>query len=352
MRRIEVLRIALVFVLALLPAFAGPPILAQGHGGTMDDFLVRGEALLVQKRPNEAIVQFQAVRTFCPNPVLIVTSFVGEAKARMELREYLPAAGLLEEAATSYPDDPRLADMLYMAGFARQQAGDHLGSVPLLRQSLEHDPPRDILPAVKLRLARGLRRSGEASEAVSVLADFETSFPGNPQIPNALYTLAITQHDAGLLDDSEATYRRLIDGFPGSPAAIEAHFDLGLVLGEAGKTDEAVQFYRDFVSLEPNSPFAAKALERAADLLLFRSPGQSAQFYGLAVSKAETNPLPPVAMHRIGRWLGLKRTVANLLSRTWAVLLLALLLIGGAAGAVMLARRLVRRRRSAGQASA
>ncbi len=242
--------------------------------------------------------------------------------------------------------------MLYMAGFARQRAGDHVGAIPLLRQALEKNPPKDIVPAVKLRLARALRMSGGAAEAVDVLADFETAFPGHPQMPTALYSLAISQHDAGMLDESETTYRRVIDQFPGSPAAIEAHFELALVLGEAGKTDEAVQFFRDYVALEPNSPLAAKALEHAADLLLFRSPGQSAQLYALATSKAETNPKPPVAALSLGRWIGMKQMVAGTLSRAWALVLIGILLIGALAGIFFLARGMVRRRGSSGEATA
>ena len=344
MWRYEPLRLAVITVTGLVAAFTGAPILAQGMGQSMEDYLVRGETLLAQKRPNEAIVQFQEVRTLCPDPVQMVTSLIGEARARLQLEELLPAAGLLEEAADGHPDDPRVADMLYMAGHARQRSGDYPGAVRLLRRALEHDPPRDILPALKMRFAHSLRLTGEAAEAVSVLADFETEFPSHPQIPNALYSLAIAQHDSGLLQDTEATYRQIIDRFPGASAAIEAHYEIGIVLGEEGKIDEAVQYFRDYVALEPNSPLAAKALESAADLLLFRAPQMSAQLYGLAASKAQINPQPDVAAFGLDRWFDLKRTVANTLARTWVVILIALLLIGGMGAMAVLGRRRLRRR--------
>ena len=90
------MRIALI---VSIPAIAGSPILAQGIGQSMEDYLVRGQTLLAHQRPNEAIVQFQEVRALCPNPFQMVTSLIGEARARLELNELLPAAGLLEEAA-------------------------------------------------------------------------------------------------------------------------------------------------------------------------------------------------------------------------------------------------------------
>lgn len=349
MKPVRFALISRVAVVACILPLAGSQILAQGTGQTMEDYLVRGQTLLAQKRPNEAIVQFQEVRTLCPNPVQMVSSMIGEAQARLELNELLPAAGLLEEAANDYPDDPRVADMLYRAGYARQRAGDYAGAVPLYRQSLDSDPPRDILPALKMRFAHALRLTAEPSEAVSVLVDFEREFPGNTQIPNALYTLALAQHDAGMLEDSAATYRQIIDRFPGSAAEVEGHYELALVLGELGRREEAVQYYRDYVSLVPNSPMAAKALENAADLMLFRSPGKSAQLYALAAAKAEANPQPQVEAFTLGRWFDLRRILANTLSRTWVVILLALLLIGGMAGTAMLGRRLMRRRQPSGE---
>lgn len=347
MWRYESPRAAVLAMAGLITAFTGTPIMAQGIGQSMEDYLVRGETLLAQKRPNEAIVQFQEVRTLCPDPVQMVTSMIGEARARLQLEELLPAAGLLEEAVEQHQDDPRVADMLYLAGTARQRAGDYPGAVDRLRRALEKDPPGDILPALKMRFAHALRLTGGAEEAVSVLADFEKEFPSHPQIPNALYSLAIAQHDANRLEDSEATYRQIIDRFPGSSAAIEAHYEIAFVLGEEGKIDEAVQYFRDYVALEPNSPLAAKALESAADLLLFRAPKTSAQLYGLAASKAAINPQPDVAAFGLDRWFDLKRTVANTLSRTWVVILIALLLIGGMVAIGALGRRLLRRRTAA-----
>jgi TolA-binding protein len=345
-------RFVLIVVIAFMAAFAGSQIQAQGIGQAMEDYLVRGQTLLAQKRPNEAIVQFQEVRTLCPNPVQMVSSLLGEARARLQLNELLPAAGLLEEAANDHPDDPRVADMLYRAGYARQRAGDYVGAVPLYRRALESDPPRDILPGLKMRFAHSLRLTGEASEAVSALVDFEQEFPGNTQIPNALYSLAIAQHDADLLEDSAATYQQIIDRFPGSAAAVEGHYELALVLGEMGRRDEAVQFYRDYVSLVPNSPMAAKALENAANLMLFRSPGTSAQLYALAAAKAEANPQPRATAFSLGRWFDLKRTLANTLSRTWVLILIALLLVGGMTGIAMLGRRLMRRRQASTEVGA
>jgi tetratricopeptide (TPR) repeat protein len=331
---------------------AAAPAHGQGYGGTVSDMLVRGDSLLAQKRPNEAIVQFQEVRTLCPTPAETVSSLLGEARGRLSLGEQLQAAGLLEEAIGNFPDDPRVNDMLFLAGSARRQAGDNTGALSLLRRALDGSPTADILPAVKLSLAQAYRWHGEPDQMAEVLKHFETEHPGHPMLPRVLFLLGLAHHDMNDPGVAEMHYRRLIELHPNTRAALEAHFELGGVVADLGKRDEAIQLYERFAKLNPNSPVAAKALERAGDLTLFRDPKRSAQFYALAGVKAAANPRPPIADLAIGRWFTLKRTMAGLVSRTWVLVILVIAALSGLGGLVLLVRRLVRRRRTPERARA
>jgi len=329
---------AVAFVLAVPQA-----ALAQGFGGTVADHLVRGDSLLAQGRNSEAVVQFQEARTLCPNPAEIVASLQGEARALIGQRELLPAAGLLEEAAGRFPDDPRVPDLLYTAAMTRQQSGQVAKAVDLMRKALAKSPTPDVLPMIKFQLARSLRLGGEAAEAVEVLKDFETAFPKSPLLPNALYTLASAEHDLGQLDPAEAQYRAVIERYKGTPAATEAHFELATVLTERGKRGEAAEFYRKFVALNPGSEVAARALERAGDMRLFKAPRESAELYALAAVKAAANPKPAAPDLMVSRWLETKKRAADLMSRGWIIGVG----VAGALGALALAGLwLVRRRRA------
>jgi tetratricopeptide (TPR) repeat protein len=333
-------------VALFLAAAAATPARAQGFGGTVADILVRGESLLAQKRANEALVQFQEARTLCATAAETVTALRGEARAYMAMQEFLPAAGLLEEAAQRYPDDPRTADILYLAGIARRQGGDLAASPPLLRKALEHDPTPDLKPGLTFELARALRLSGQGAESVALLKDFETTFPQHPLIPNVLYTLAIAQHDVGDLAGSEASYRHLIEAYPHTQATLEAFYELGQVLDEqGGKSEEAAELFRRYANAAPGSPVAARSMERAADLAFFRSPQEAALLYGVAEAKALTNPPPPTLDLQVSRWLGTKKAIAGALSNVWVVALAAAVVIALAGGVFVLARR--RRRRVA-----
>ncbi|MFQ5877980.1 MAG: tol-pal system YbgF family protein [Acidobacteriota bacterium] len=315
----------------ILPSAA----LAQGYGGTVYDILVRGDILLSRGMYNEAIAQFQEARTLCPTPDQTVTSLQGEGRARLAMGEILPAAGLFEEAATRFPDDPRVPDLLRDAGGACHRAGQYDRAADLLRRALESGPTTEIIPSIRFQLAQALRLRGRNAEVVDLLADFESRYPRHPLLPMVLYTLAIAHHDLRNYEPSEALYRSILERFPGTQAATESYYELGSVLADAGRPREAAGFFEQYVDLNPGSPVAARALERAGDMLLLRSPRRSAELYALARVKAEVNPEPPNPTLRISRWLASKRRVAGLLSRIWLVALLGL----GAAGALAAAAR-------------
>jgi tetratricopeptide (TPR) repeat protein len=314
---------------------------AQGYGGTVEDMLARGDILLSQGKANEAIVQFQDARTLCPTPAQLVESLRGEGRARLVMGELLQAAGLFEEAATVFPEDPRIPDLFYAAGSTSYRAGDMARAADLLRRALDSNPTPDLTPRVQFHLSQALRMTGRPSEVVELLEGFEDGNPKHSMLPNVLYTLAISHHDLGDLDTSEEIYRNLMERFVGTPSAIEAHFELAGVLAEKGRSREAAQYFRQYVDLNPGSEFAPKALERAADLLLFRSPKESVELYALARVKEKMNPRPRIEAMQVGSWMGAKATLAGILSRVWILVIVGGLLLVGLA---FLARLVVRKR--------
>jgi TolA-binding protein len=331
------------FLVASLLVAISTPLMAQGFGGTVSDILVRADSLLAQNRANEAIVQYQEARTLCVTPAEAVASLQGEGRAHIAMQEFLPAAGLFEEAAQKYPDDPRVADLLYVAGMARREGGDTTAAVPLLQKALQSSPTGDLLPTLKFQLAQMLRMTGKPAEAIPLVKDFETEFERNPIIPNALYTLAIAQHDAGDLEGAEKSYRHLMDAYPHTQAAAESFYDIADVLAARGNRRESAEFFRRYANGNPSSPMSARAMERAADMTIFTYPKEAAILYGVAQVKAQTNLVPTLPEFQITRFIKAKRFVAEILSRP--------LVSGGAvAGALLLAGAIVwmvRRRRPA-----
>jgi len=333
--------IAAVFLSAFSVFLGIKPAAAQGFGGTVEDILTRADSLLQAQRTNEAIAQFQEARTLCTTPAETVSALQGEARGRMQNKEYLPAAGLLEEAISRFPDDPRQPDLLYMAGLARNQGGDMVGAAALLRRALDANPTPDLLPILRFWLARSLRLNGKPQDVVDLLKTFEADFPKNQLIPRALYYLGLAQHDSGDLAGSETTYRHLIEAYPHTQETAEAFFELGQVLAARGSRVEAVQYLRTYANANPSSPVAARAMELAGDLTLFHSPTEAALYYGVAKVKSTSNPEPGNTTLLVSRWLGIKTSIARWLSEVWVVVGLALVLVAllGGIGWMFLRRR-------------
>jgi TolA-binding protein len=340
-KRRAVLRAVPVIAAVFLSALIGmKPAAAQGFGGTVEDILTRADSLLQAQRANEAIAQFQEARTLCTTPAETVSALQGEARGRMQNKEYLPAAGLLEEAINRFPDDPRQPDLLYMAGLARNQGGDMAGAATLLRRALDANPTSDLLPVLRFWLARSLRLNGKPQDVVDLLKTFEADFPKNQLIPRALYYLGLAQHDSGDLAGSETTYRHLIEAYPHTQETAEAFFELGQVLAARGSRDEAVQYLRTYANANPSSPVAARSMELAGDLTLFHSPTEAALYYGVAKVKSTSNPEAGPDL-QVSRWLGMKTSIARWLSEVWVVVGLAVVLVAllGGIGWMVLRRR-------------
>jgi len=337
-------RLLLAVVPVLAAAFlATRPASAQGFGGTVEDILTRGDSYLQAQRANEAIAQFQKARTLCPTPAETVTALQGEARGRMQNKEFLPAAGILEEAINRFPDDPRQADLLYMAGMARNQGGDMAGVATLLRKALGANPTPDLQPALRFWLARSLRLDGKPKEVVDLLNTFEKDFPQNPLTVRALYYLGLAQHDSGDLAGSEATYRHLLEAYPHTQESSETLFELGQVLAKRGSRDEAIQYLRTYANANPSSPVAARSMELAGDLSLFHSPKEAALYYGVAKVKSASNPEPGNPTLLVSSWLGTKTTIARWLSEMWVLVMLAVVAAALIAG---IGWMLLKRRRS------
>ena len=342
---------SLAALLVLLLPAAASTVHAQGYGGTVEDIIVRGDIFLIQEMPREAIVQFQEVRTLCPTLPQMVESLRGEARARLAMGVPLQAAGLFEEAATIFENDPRVPDLLYAAGSASYRGGDTARAAGLLQRALDAGPTLDLVPRIKFQLSQALRLRGQNARAIELLIDFEERYPDHALLPMILYTLAITHHDIGDLATSESNYRKLIETFPGTQASTEAHLELAKVLAESGRAREAAQMYRLYVDFSPGSPYAAKAYELAGDMLLFRSPRESAELFALARIKEKMNPQPRTDAMRIGGWIDFKSTLAGLLARTWLVVILGAIVVAALAWGARTLVRLFRRRTATGSLS-
>jgi cytochrome c-type biogenesis protein CcmH len=100
-----------------------------------------------------------------------------------------------------------------------------------------------------LRMSEALARDGQSEDAVGILQNAVTRYPGDPQLWVGLGN-ALVDHARGITPAAELAYRRaeeVTPGYPGPP------FFYGLALARSGDREEALKLWRNILATAPLS---------------------------------------------------------------------------------------------------
>lgn len=174
--------------------------------------------------------------------------------ALAQKREFRGAAAELseafkqcQEAATRWPDDPVLQELL---SSLKQSSGDPAGAAAAMRRSLE------LVPTSSERWARLGLILVQQKEFEQAAAAFQAEFSLDPQDVSALQNLAMCRVKESRLDDALREYRRALAI---KPRFGPAWLGLGQALESLGRKSEAQDCYQKALS---------NRIHRASDLAM------------------------------------------------------------------------------------
>jgi cytochrome c-type biogenesis protein CcmH len=98
-----------------------------------------------------------------------------------------------------------------------------------------------------LRMSEALARDGKSEDAIGILQNAVTRYPGDPQLWIALGN-ALVDHARGLTPPAELAYQRAAAAAPGHPAA---PFFYGLALARSGDRQAAVDIWKRILAKAP-----------------------------------------------------------------------------------------------------
>ena len=98
-----------------------------------------------------------------------------------------------------------------------------------------------------LRMSEALERDGKSEDAIGILQNAVTRYPGDPQLWIALGN-ALVDHARGLTPPAELAYQRAAAAAPGHPAA---PFFYGLALARSGDRQSAVAIWKRILDTAP-----------------------------------------------------------------------------------------------------
>ena len=107
---------------------------------------------------------------------------------------------------------------------------------------------RNFTPAEPwLRMSEALERDGKSEDAIGILQNAVTRYPGDPQLWIALGN-ALVDHARGLTPPAELAYQRAAAAAPGHPGA---PFFYGLALARSGDRQSAVAIWKRILDTAP-----------------------------------------------------------------------------------------------------
>jgi len=157
------------------------------------------------------------------------------AKSYRVLKQPENARRMLNEIVVFYPESPLLSDSFNELVPLLDELGMRDQALEMARQAVERFP--DNVKA--LRHLGGLLRTGEDKQlAAETLLRADAAGANDPEV---VLAAARDMHMAGLLEESEWAYRRLLEGFPEAPQLFEGRLEYGKLLYDLGRQREGIE---------------------------------------------------------------------------------------------------------------
>lgn len=214
---------------------------------------------------------------------------VTRAAAAPEVAERLRALGYVDAGPAPAAGGRALADpkdrvalwQRFQDATVAEGRGDRAGALRELRGLVSEDPGN---PTFRRSLAAALRRSGAPRDAEKVLADIETTAPGDPL---AWHERAVAAEASGRLGDALRAAQAAIAIDAELP---ELHNHLGVLRSRTGSPAEALASFDRAIALDPNN--ARAWTNRGNALHALGRAGEAAEAFGKAIALAPRDPDP------------------------------------------------------------
>jgi cytochrome c-type biogenesis protein CcmH len=121
-----------------------------------------------------------------------------------------------------------------------------------------------------LRMSEALARDGKSEDAIGILQNAVTRYPGDAQLWIALGN-ALVDHARGLTPPAEFAYQRAAAMAPGHPAA---PFFYGLALARSGDRQSAVEIWKRILAKAPKDASWRPLVEQGVATLNAPAPGR------------------------------------------------------------------------------
>lgn len=278
------------FADALVQRFPGSPRFAEAK-------LLQGDAYARTGQPDAARQLYGESLERSEDPVMRTEASLRLGRLTYDEGNYAAAIAqirdYLSKTTTAEGND---AAYLLLAQ-ALRKTGQHAEARTVLNDLLRFFPESKKAPNAYVELSQTLESLGERKAALLIAREGETHFPTNPEIlknlgellgidgnpfsaattliaadeagaadPTILLTAARHLRTAGILDEAERTYRRLLESYGGSAESFVGGVELAQLYHERGDSKRAIERLENIALATEGSPQQLPALLAMADI--------------------------------------------------------------------------------------
>jgi TolA-binding protein len=198
-----------------------------------------------------------------------------------ERYEYSKALQSYERAAALKGDEQFEARL--RAGLVAEQLNDLRKSRMYLLQAREDSTAGEGLKDALIASARVEEKSGNHSEALSIISMFADRFPRDGRMPQLAFQSAKITGDQQDYTQAVSRFDALINSYPSNPIADDALFERAEALRLSGASDRALEAYEDLLKRYPSSEFIESARSASERLRRYELKNKEAGLEKLAL---------------------------------------------------------------------
>ena len=216
-----------------------------------ETLLLTGRALAFLKKPADARARYETLLKNFPQSLHLAEAHYRLAELLFAAAEY-PASIQQYEAALKQPEGPFTAYALNGLGWAQINQGQPQASIALFSQLLGKFPTHEVANRSRYARASAYHQLKKYDEAMADLAEMFKNKPGQREMSDALYLLALCQEAKQQLPAAEKSLVDLLAADPEYPHGDRVYYELGWVrLSQPQRRQDAVEAFASLAEKFP-----------------------------------------------------------------------------------------------------
>jgi TolA-binding protein len=218
-----------------------------------DATLLVGKARLATGALAPALDAFRKAQTFSPPPGKPEEARFWEGETLFRMKKFAEARGVYDRLLAENAASPMAPDALYGLGWAQVELKQRDAAVSSFRQLVQAFPDHQSVPSATVHAARLLIDLKRFEEAAAILRPFPERFPDHRLLPEARYLAGVARISSGQVSEGLTELRAVVTAYPQHEVSAQARRVVVDTLVRDGRKAELGEEYKSLVAQSPRT---------------------------------------------------------------------------------------------------